>query len=456
LEYAGKTPAAEVLSALPPACRQLWQDESDNSSTNRLYYGNNLAALQNLVRDPEVCGKVALIYIDPPYATRSVFESRSQKAAYEDLLHGAAFVEFLRQRLILLREILSNSGSIYLHLDENMAFPMKVVLDEIFGPENFRNLITRKKCNPKNYTRKTYGNVSDYLLFYTKTGDYIWNRPLIAWNDERARKEYIYTEPGTGRRFKKVPVHAPGIRNSETGKPWRGVPPPPGKHWQFPPHTLNEMDARGEIHWSATGNPRRKIYLDQSDGIPVQDIWLEFKDAHNQNIEITGYPTEKNPALLEQIIQASSDEGDLVLDCFAGSGTTLAVASRLDRRWIGADHSPEAIATMLKRFASGSQRMGDFVMRPASDDSPQLFADEPAAISTPTSHSTIRDFTLFALEGAEPLPTEAVKWLPSSENSARIAETPPVRNWKDATPIKRRAANYAEKKRKHPAAKAKG
>lgn len=109
---------------------------------------------------------------------------------------------------------------------------------------------------------------------------------------------------------KKVPLHAPGVCNGETGKPWRGMLPPPGKHWQFPPQTLDEMDAQGEIYWSPSGNPHRKIYLDESEGVPVQDIWLDFKDAHNQNIKITGYPTEKNPNLLAWIIRASSNEGD--------------------------------------------------------------------------------------------------------------------------------------------------
>jgi adenine-specific DNA-methyltransferase len=181
------------------------------------------------------------------------------------------------------------------------------------------------------------------------------------WTDERAEKEYIYTEEETGRRFKKVPIHAPGVRNGETGKAWQGMLPPPGKHWQFTPKTLDEMNARGEIYWSPNGNPRRKIYLDDSAGVPIQDIWLDFKDAHNQNIKITGYPTEKNPALLARIIEASSNPSDLVLDCFSGSGTTLEVAAQLNRRWIGIDNSPEAISTVLRRFAIGTKPMGDFV-----------------------------------------------------------------------------------------------
>jgi adenine-specific DNA-methyltransferase len=141
------------------------------------------------------------------------------------------------------------------------------------------------------------------------------------------------------------------------------------------------MDARGEIYWSPTGNPRRKIYLENSAGIPVQDIWLEFRDAHNQNIHITGYPTEKNPALLSRIIEASSNPGDLVLDCYAGSGTTLVVASELGRKWIGVDRSQEAITTILHRLANGSDRMGDFVNENSKKSSMPLFS--------------IADFTLF-------------------------------------------------------------
>jgi adenine-specific DNA-methyltransferase len=333
-----------------------------------------------------------------------VFESREQKFAYHDLLSGAAFVEFLRERLALLRELLSDRGSIYVHLDENMAFPMKIVMDEVFGMENFRNFITRKKCNTKNYTRRTYGNISDYILFYSKTDSYIWNRPVIAWSEDKAKKEYTYTEATTGRRFKKVPVHAPGVRNGATGKPWHGLLPPPGKHWQFPPSVLEEMDRRGEIFWSSNGNPRRKIYLDASDGIPVQDIWLDFKDAHNQNIEITGYPTEKNIEMLEQIINASSQPGDLVLDCFAGSGTTLVAAGNLGRRWIGIDNSSEAINAIVNRLRFGSRPMGDYVRKkktPVATEHLELFGREKHEEQKQTLNETGEDFCLYQATDTE-------------------------------------------------------
>jgi adenine-specific DNA-methyltransferase len=405
LNYPGKKPVADILATPPAKLSVAWATQA-TPSRNALYYGENLAVLATLAHDPRVRGKVRLVYIDPPYATRSVFQSRKQADAYHDLLAGADYLEFLRERLIFLRDLLAADGSIYVHLDENMAFQAKVLMDEIFGPSNFRNWLTRKKCNPKNYTRKTYGNVSDYILFYTKTDDYVWHRPLITWTDEHAAREYTYVEPVTGRRYKKVPIHAPGVRNGETGKPWRGMTPPPGKHWQYLPRTLDEMDARGEIYWSPTGNPRRKVYLDQSDGVPVQDIWMEFRDAHNQNIRITGYPTEKNPAMLARIIAASSNPGDLVLDCFCGSGTTLEAAHRLGRHWLGVDNSAEAIRTTLARFAKGVEPMGDFVRRMEREDVtesdegmlllPGLESSTVSAEEEVGMHDPISDFALHA------------------------------------------------------------
>jgi adenine-specific DNA-methyltransferase len=402
LSYAGERSEKDILNTKPADLVLAWPEYASAVAPNRLYYGDNLPILAALLREPQVRGHVRLVYIDPPYATSSVFQSRSQADAYADLLEGASYIEFMHERLILLRELLADDGSIYVHLDENMAFYIKVVMDEIFGRNNFRNWITRKKCNPKNYTRKTYGNISDYILFYTKTDEYTWHRPMEGWTPERAAKEYQYIEEGTGRRYKKVPVHAPGTRNGETGKTWRGMEPPPGKHWQYTPDKLDEMDARGEIYWSPTGNPRRKVYLDESDGVPVQDIWLDARDAHNQNIEITGYPTEKNPDLLARIIDASSNPGDLVLDCFCGSGTTLAVASELGRRWIGIDNGAEAIATTLRRFALGTKPMGDFVSlrngKSSNDLAPTLF-DLPESLpvkQAPEKHKPITDFTLFS------------------------------------------------------------
>lgn len=401
LSYDGKEDEKSILQTKPAEVITLWPEHQVLEPQNRLYYGDNLPILSSLLQDTRVRGKVRLIYIDPPFATNSVFQTRSQANAYSDLLAGAHFIEFLRKRLVLLRELLAEDGSIYVHLDENMAFHIKIIMDEVFGSNNFRNWITRKKCNPKNYTRKTYGNVSDFILFYTKSDNYVWHRPVDKWLPEQAMKEYQYIEKETGRRYKKVPIHAPGIRNGETGKPWKGMLPPDGKHWQYTPNKLDEMDARGEIYWSATGNPRRKIYLDESNGIPIQDIWLEFRDAHNQNIKISGYPTEKNSDMLKRIIEASSKPGDLVLDCFCGSGTTLEVASEIGRKWIGIDKSQEAISTVMRRFALGTKPMGDFVNKKTEDTYKTLSLFESLEeISTrkapATNKKVIKDFMLFS------------------------------------------------------------
>ncbi len=377
LTYTGKSSREEILATRPGTYLPL---REPRESENRLYHAENLQVLASLLQEPELKEQIKLVYIDPPFATASAFESVENGHAYDDHLVGPEYIEELRKRLILIHGLLSDEGSLYLHLDERMVFHTKMILDEIFGNQNFRNFITRRKSNPKNYTRKTYGNISDYILFYTKGRTYTWNRPVVPWDDETSKKEYQYIDEN-GRRYKKVPVHAPETRNGETGQPWRGKMPPPGKYWQYRPKTLDDMDARGEIYWSPNGNPRRKVFLDEAEGIPVQDIWNDMRDAFNQNHYVTGYPTEKNPALLKRIIEASSNEGDMVMDCYSGSGTTLEQAFLLNRRWIGVDNSDHAITTTLQRFEEGARRMGDYVN---SERQLNLF-----------NHIRIEDFNLY-------------------------------------------------------------
>lgn len=358
ISYPGKLSEKEILNSINE-----FQYETifRGDSENKIFFGDNLDVLRHLVFKAGLKDKVKLIYIDPPYGTNSVFQSRNQKNSYKDDLVGSHYLEFMRRRLIFMKELLSPDGSIYMHLDGNMTFQIKVLMDEIFGAKNFRGFITRKKCSTKNSTRKTYGNISDYIVFYSKTDDFTWQRATVAWSDEKMKKEYPCIDEVTGQRYKKVPIHAPGTRNGETGKEWKGMMPPPGKHWQYTPTRLTEFDNTGNIYWSANGNPRRKVFFDKDKGIPVQDIWVDVQDSLNQNIKITGYPTEKNPYLLERIINASSSKGDIVLDCFAGSGTTLDVAEQLGRKFIGIDNSSEAIFNIIKRFVIGLEDMGDYV-----------------------------------------------------------------------------------------------
>lgn len=357
-------PASSALSLVPKSeivFRPV--NQYDGTGIKRLYHADNLDVLNYLINDKKVCGNIDLVYIDPPYNTGGAFETRDFKLAYDDKYTTDGYLRFMRVRLKLLHTLLSEKGSIYVHLDSNMVFHVKILMDDIFGEKNFRGMITRKKCKSKNFTRKTYGNISDYILFYSKSDSAKWNRPYDQWDDEKVLKEYPFIEEGTGRRHKRVPCHAPGTRNGATGGPWRGMMPPEGKHWQYTPEKLDEMDAKGEIYWSSNGNPRRKVYLDQSKGVPVQDIWLDYLDVNNQNTCLTGYPTEKNLDMLKRIIETSSNPGDLVLDCFAGSGTTLVAAEELGRQWIGVDIGEEAIKIIQDRFVNGTKPIGDYVLR---------------------------------------------------------------------------------------------
>ncbi len=359
--------------------RQFIADSTnDNGVIKRLYHADNLAVLNELIKDKSVRGNIKLIYIDPPYNTGADFETRGQEFAYSDRFSVEEYLDFMSKRLKVMKELLSADGSIYVHLDSKMVFHVKLLMDSIFGIDNFRGMITRKKCKPKNYTRKTYGNISDYILFYTKSDSPVWNRPYDQWENEKVKKEYPFIEEGTGRRYKRVPIHAPGIRNGATGREWRGMLPPAGKHWQYTPDKLDELDANNEIYWSSNGNPRRKVYLDQSKGIPVQDIWLDYLDVNNQNSVQTGYPTEKNLDMVKRIIEASTNQGDLVMDCFAGSGTTLVAAEELGRQWIGVDIGDIAIETIRERFANGSKTLSELdnsVQRKTSQASLFDFSD---------------------------------------------------------------------------------
>ena len=361
-----ETPSS-VLKGAAAALREVGSVGS-RVTANRLYAGDNIGILRSLCSDKSVKGHVRLVYIDPPYATGFAFESATVGTAYHDDRVGADYLNALRQRIIVLRELLADDGTMYLHLDSTMIFQAKLLMDEVFGEKQFLNLITRIKCNPKNQVRRGYGDVCDYLLFYSKGQNYVWNQPTLPWEEVAGAKEYNCIEESTGRRYKKVPCHLPGTRNGQTGLPWRGKLPPPGKHWVHSPVKLDEMDSRGEIYWSPSGNPRRKLYLDRSAGKRQSNLWTEFRDTQNQNAEVTGYPTEKNLEMLRMIVKASSNPGDLVLDAYAGSGTTLAAAAENDRSWIGIDESPAAIATAIERLVLGTPMMGtharnDYVTR---------------------------------------------------------------------------------------------
>ncbi|WP_321865264.1 site-specific DNA-methyltransferase [Paraburkholderia tropica] len=373
LTYPGKLDVAEVLNPVTSRYIRMGQSATAEQKVlhaNGVVWADNWFALHSLIESGE---KAQLIYLDPPYSTGLGFASRSQEHAYNDTLDGAAYIEFMRRRLILMRETLDDAGSIYLHIGHQMVAELKLVMDEVFGRKNFRNIISRRKCSSKNSTRHQYSNLNDYVLFYSKTNDYIWNQPEKKADAAWLAKEYGKVDERG--QYKLVPIHAPGVRNGETGKEWRGMLPPSGKHWQYIPAKLDELNAAGEIYWSKNGNPRRKVYLPENKGVALTDYWDDYRDAHHQSILITGYPTEKNFEMMKMLVAASSDAGGLVIDPFCGSGSTVHAAETLGRRWIGIDESVSAVKTTIKRLRNGRQPMGDYVNSPPMAD---LFTENTA------------------------------------------------------------------------------
>jgi adenine-specific DNA-methyltransferase len=360
IELTYKDKEGEVLSNIQPISLnevKRFSRGPPDEWYNLLIFGDNLPAMKALLNRPDIKGQVRLVYIDPPFSTNQVFRSgasrtstisssREDQSAYQDLLVGAEYIEFLRKRLILLKELLADDGSIYVHIDWKMGHYVKVLMDEIFGQEHFINDIARIKCNPKNFERKGYGNIKDMILFYSKTDNFVWNGSYMGYTRQQLERLFPKVDKD-GRRYTTNPLHAPGeTENGPTGQPWRGMLPPKGRHWRYPPEVLEQLDRQGLIEWSKTGNPRKKIYADEyvKKKMYRQDIW-EFKDP-----PYPSYPTEKNLEMLKVIVEASSNRGDIVLDCFSGSGTTLIASEQLGRRWIGIDNSSKAIEVTLKRL----------------------------------------------------------------------------------------------------------
>ena len=315
------------------------------------FRGDNLDGLSRLAEE-EI--KVDLVYIDPPFATNNEFLMDSERAntisasgelAYADTVRGDEYLGQLGLRLEAIHGVMAEDGSIYVHIDVKMEHHVRLLMDEVFGARNFRNSITRIKCNPKNFNRYSYGNIKDTILFYSVNPHRIkWHPQEEPLTDEDAVSRYPLVDD-EGRRYATTPLHAPGTtRNGPTGSTWRGMPPPLGRHWRYPPDRLDELDAQGLIAWSSTGNPRKIIYADQSAGKLPQDVWV-YKDPQRPS-----YPTQKNTAMLERIIRTSSEPGDTVLDCYAGSGSTLLEAARLGRGFIGMDGAPASWEVIERRL----------------------------------------------------------------------------------------------------------
>ena len=242
----------EVLAQTPAAPWQLVRSfcaerpHPDKRWRNLLVWGDNLLALRELLADQQgpnrfgTRGKIRLIYIDPPFATRQDFMKDKEKA-YQDKVLGSQFIEFLRRRLVLLREVLAEDGSIYVHLDTKKGHYIKAVLDEVFGEENFINQIVWKRLSAHNDAVK-YGPIHDTIFFYTKSTKYVWNQQFADVSEEYVRQFFDQVEPDTGRRYARGDLTARGIRHGETGMPWRGLnPSEKGNHWKVPPSELERL-----------------------------------------------------------------------------------------------------------------------------------------------------------------------------------------------------------------------
>jgi adenine-specific DNA-methyltransferase len=330
---------------------------------SKLIWGDNKLIAASLLS--EYAGTVKLIYIDPPFDTGSDFSfsvkvgdeqvtkqpSIIEEHAYSDTW-GAGRSSYLRmmyERLVLIRDLLAEDGSFYLHCAPNVSHYLKVICDEIFGSDRFLNEIVWKRQTAHS-SAKRYGPVHEVILYYGKTEAAVWNPQHGEHSEKYLTTKYRHEdERGV---YRLSDITGSGVRKGPSGEPWRGFDVTSrGRHWMHQPSELDKLDEDGRIYWPPNGGfPAYKRYLEEGKGRPVQDVWDDINPINSQALERVGFPTQKPEALLERIIAASSDEGDLVCDLFCGSGTTAVVAERLGRRWIVADLGRFAIHTTRKRL----------------------------------------------------------------------------------------------------------
>jgi adenine-specific DNA-methyltransferase len=337
---------------------------------NRLIWGDKKYVLPSLL--PEFTGKVNLIYIDPPFNTGQDFSfiatipadsdnteevtfhkepSVIEQKAYRDTWGGGldSYLQWLYETAKLLLELLAEDGSIYVHLDENVLHYAKAVLDELL-PSGFHNdIIVRSTFSHADAHQ--FGSVHQNVLFYTKSDSYKYKPVFVPYDQDYIDKYYRYRDDD-GKRWLSCSLTGAGASGGQFK--WKGVSPPPGRHWAFTAEKLDNFEKLGKIYWTRNGIPRLKQYMDEMLGMPASDVWWD-KDCQpllTWTAESVGYATQKPESLLERIINASSEEGDLVLDCFVGSGTTPVVAEKLNRRWIACDLGRFAIHTTRKRLLS--------------------------------------------------------------------------------------------------------
>ena len=363
---------------------------SDNK--NQLYFGDNLDVMRRYVRD----ASVDLVYLDPPFNSRQEYsvlfaekdgsQSSSQirafkdtwewnldsRLAYEQIVESGgrvadamlafhtilgntdmmAYLAMMAPRLVELRRVLKETGSIYLHCDPTASHYLKILMDAVFGAEMYRSEIIWKRSSAHSdgkQGRKIHGHIHDSILFYTKSESWKWNPLHTPYDPEYLRKFYRHTEEATGRiyRVDNLTASRPG---GDTSYEWKGVKPYKGRYWAYSRANMEKFEQEGRLLYSKSGIPVYKRYLDEMPGVTLQDVWTDIPPIGAQAAERLGYPTQKPEALLERILSASSNEGDVVLDPFCGCGTTVQVAQRLNRHWIGIDITHLAIGLIKKRL----------------------------------------------------------------------------------------------------------
>ncbi|MGQ0774697.1 MAG: site-specific DNA-methyltransferase [Pseudonocardiales bacterium] len=311
--------------------------DPDGGWRNRLIWGDNLHVLASLA--DELAGQVDLIYIDPSFDSQ------------QDCKDVESYLQMLYERLIPLRELLSERGSLFLHLAPDVSHLARILLDEIFGADNFRAEIIWGRTTAYSDT-ENFKKVHDSILCFAKTKRHIWNPQYRNYDPSYLVSKYRYEDPD-GRIHRRSDLMASGTRRGLSGLPWRGHDPAPkGMHWKFSVERLEELEKTGRIYWPAKpgGVPQYKRYLDEMPGQHIGNVWDDINPVNAQTTELLGYDTQKPEALLERIIKSSSDTGSIVLDCFVGSGTTAAVAEKLKRRWVAIDIGRFAIHTTRKRL----------------------------------------------------------------------------------------------------------
>jgi site-specific DNA-methyltransferase (adenine-specific) len=355
---------------------------------NTLFYGDNLPILRDHLSDESV----DLIYLDPPFNSNRNYnvlfkdesgqDSESQITAFEDTWHwgqdaekiyheliqnapakvatmiGAlrefigenqmmAYLVMMTARLIELHRVLKPSGSLYLHCDSTASHYLKIVLDTIFGPLNFQNEIIWKRTSAHNDPDR-YGRNTDTILYFSKSSNKTWNSVYTKHDDEYLQR--FRNSDSNGRKWADFDLSGAGQGPARTFGKKGSLEPPPGRHWMYDQEGIDRIISENKIHWTSTGRPRLKAYVDETPGVAVQALWDDIFPINSQSSERLGYPTQKPIELLERIIQASSNKGDVLLDPFCGCGTAIAAAQKLNRKWIGIDITHLSISLMKYRL----------------------------------------------------------------------------------------------------------